>query len=61
LALGAPIGPQDQAPALDSTPQVGPIQGAMVLFSIPTTANDNRPLVLDIPGPGGPAKITLDL
>jgi hypothetical protein len=61
LPLGAPIGPQDQAPALDSTAQVGPTGGAMVLFSIPTSANDNRPLVLDIPGPGGPAKITLDL
>lgn len=61
LALGAPIGPEDQAPALDSTPQVGPTNGAMVLFSIPTAANQDRPLVLNIPGEGGPAEITLDL
>jgi len=61
LALGAPIGPEDQAPALDSTPQVGPIEGSMVLFSIPTAATANRPLTLQIPGQGGPAEITLDL
>jgi hypothetical protein len=61
LDLGAPIGPEDQAPALDSTAQVGPIEGSMVLFSIPTAANENRPLTLQIPGQGGPAEITLDL
>ena len=61
LVLGAPVGPEDQVPALDSTPQVGPIEGSLVLFSIPTAANENRPLTLQIPGQGGPAEITLDL
>jgi hypothetical protein len=61
LRLGAPIGPQDQAPALDSTPQVGPIEGSMVLFSIPDSATEVRPIRLIIPGEGGPAEVTLDV
>jgi hypothetical protein len=61
LRLGAPIGPQDQAPALDSTPQVGPIEGSMVLFSIPDSATEVRPIRLIIPGEGGPAEIELDV
>jgi hypothetical protein len=61
LHLGKPIGPEDQAPALDSTPQVGPIGGSMVLFSIPDAATENRPLTLLIPGPGGPAQVELDI
>jgi hypothetical protein len=61
LALGGKIGPEDQAPALDSTPQVGPIGGALVLFSIPDSATQDRPLKLVIPGANGPAKIQLDI
>ncbi len=61
LRLGTPIGPQDQAPALDSTPQVGPIEGSMVLFSLPDSATEDRPLRLIIPGEGGPAEVSLDL
>ena len=61
LPLGGRIGPEDQAPALDSTPQVGPIEGSMVLFSIPTAATQDRPLELVIPGTDGPAQIQLDI
>jgi hypothetical protein len=61
LRLGAPIGPEDQVPALDSTPQVGPIEGSMVLFSIPDSATEVRPIRLIIPGEGGPAEIELDV
>jgi hypothetical protein len=61
LHLGTPIGPEDQAPALDSTPQSGPIEGSLVLFLIPEAATQNRPLELLIPGPGGPATVTLDI
>jgi hypothetical protein len=61
LRLGGAIGPEDQAPALDSTPQVGPIGGSMVLFMIPTTAAQDRPLKLIIPGSGGPATVQLDI
>ena len=61
LHLGSPIGPEDQAPALDSTPQVGPIEGSMVLFSIPDSATEVRPVTLIIPGQGGPAEVELDI
>jgi len=61
LPLGRSIGTEDQAPALDSIPQVGPIQGSMVLFVIPDAATENRPLQLNIPGPGGPAEVELDI
>jgi hypothetical protein len=61
LHLGGRIGPEDQAPALDSTPQVGPIEGSMVLFVIPEAATENRPLELVIPGQGGPAQVELDI
>jgi hypothetical protein len=61
LRLGAPIGPEEQAPALDSTPQVGPIEGSLVLFSIPDSATTDRPLRLIIPGTGGPAEVNLDV
>ena len=61
LPLGEPIGPEDQAPALDSTAQAGPIGGSMVLFSLPTAATEDRPLTLLIPGSGGPAEVELDI
>lgn len=60
LHFAAPIEPEDQVPALGSTAQGGPIEGSMVLFSIPDTATDNRPLELTIPGEGGPAIVNLD-
>jgi hypothetical protein len=32
-----------------------------VLFELPASASENRPLVMEIPGPEGPAEVTLDL
>jgi hypothetical protein len=61
LHLGGRLGPQDQAPALDSPAQVGPIGGSMVLFVLPNAATENRPLELIIPAQGGPAKVKLDI
>jgi hypothetical protein len=61
LPLGGEVEPQEQIPVLDSTPEQGPIEGALVLFELPESASQNRPLVLTIPGPGGPAEVTLDL
>jgi hypothetical protein len=61
LDLGSDIGPEDEAPALDSTARVGPVQGSLVLFLIPDDASENRPLELVIPGQGGPATVELDL
>lgn len=61
LPLGGEVESQEQVPVLDSTPQQGPIEGALVLFDLPASASENRPLVLSIPGPDGPATVTLDL
>ncbi len=59
--LGGQVEGEEQIPALDSTPQQGPIEGSLVLFRLPAAASENRPLTLSIPGPEGPARVTLDL
>lgn len=61
LPFGGEVESQEQIPILDSTPQQGPIEGSVVLFELPAQASENRPLVLSIPGPEGPATVTLDL
>jgi hypothetical protein len=61
LPVGGEVEPQEQIPVLDSTPQQGSIEGSVVLFKLPTSASENRPLTLEIPGPGGPAEVKLDL
>jgi hypothetical protein len=61
LPIGGEVEPQEQIPVLDSTPQQGPIEGSVVLFQLPTSASESRPLTLEIPGPGGPAEVKLDL
>jgi hypothetical protein len=60
LDFGAAVGPEDQVPALDSTAQVGPIGGSMILFELPDAANDNRPLEMEIPTKDGTARVRLD-
>lgn len=60
--LGGTVEAEEQVPALDSTAQQGPIEGSLVLFELPTSASDNRPLTLEIPGPEPEAaRVTLDL
>ena len=61
LPFGGKVESQEQIPILDSTPQQGPIEGSVVLFELPSAASENRPLTLSIPGPEGPAEVTLDL
>jgi len=61
LPLGGEVESQEQIPVLDSTPETGPIEGSLALFELPASASENRPLTLEIPGPGGPAEVTLDL
>jgi hypothetical protein len=61
LPLGGEVESQEQIPVFDSTPQQGPIEGSLVLFELPAAASENRPLILSIPGPDGPATVTLDL
>ena len=59
--LGGEVEGQEQIPVLDSTAQQGSIEGALVLFSLPDSASEARPLTLEVAGPEGPAHITLDL
>jgi hypothetical protein len=59
--FGAEVEAEEQIPVLDSTAQQGPIEGSLVLFLLPDTVADNRPLVLEVEGPDGPGEITLDL
>jgi hypothetical protein len=59
--VGGEVESQEPIPPPDSTPQQGPIAGSLVLFEVPATASENRPLILSIEAPGGPAEITLDL
>jgi hypothetical protein len=61
LPFGGEVESQEQIPVLDSTPQQGPIEGSLVLFELPASASENRPLTLSIPGPDGPGTVTLDL
>jgi hypothetical protein len=61
LPFNGEVEPQEQIPVLDSTSQQGPIEGSLVLFELPASASENRPLTLSIPGPEGPAVVTLDL
>jgi hypothetical protein len=59
--LGGEVEAEEQVPILDSTPQTGPLEGSLVLFELPASASENRPLTLHIPGPDGPAEVDLDL
>jgi len=59
--VGGEVESQEPIPLPDSTPQQGPIAGSLVLFQLPATASENRPLILSIEAPGGPAEVTLDL
>ncbi len=62
LPLGGEVESQEQIPVLDSTPDLGPIEGSVAIFLLPAEASDNRPLTLHIPGPDGEdATVTLDL
>jgi hypothetical protein len=61
LPFGGEVEPEEQIPVLDSTPQQGPIEGSLVIFRLPASVSENRPLTLHIPGPEGPANVTLDL
>lgn len=62
LPLGGKVESQEQIPVLDSTAQLGPIEGSIALFLLPAEASDNRPLTLHIPAADGEdATVTLDL
>jgi hypothetical protein len=61
LPLGGEVEAQEQVPVLDSTAEQGPIEGSVVIFELPASASENRPLILEIPSPEGTGEVTLDL
>jgi hypothetical protein len=62
LELGGEVEPQEQVPVLDSTADLGAIEGSLAVFLLPAEASDARPLTLHIPGADGEkGEVTLDL
>jgi hypothetical protein len=62
LQLGGEVEAEEQVPVLDSTADLGPIEGLVAIFLLPESANENRPLTLHIPGADGEnGEVTLDL
>ncbi len=62
LELGGEVEAEEQVPVLDSTADLGPIEGSVALFLLPEEANENRPLTLHIHGADGEnGEVTLDL
>ena len=59
--IGGEVEGEEQVPTLDSAPEQGPLEGSVVIFELPASASENRPLTLEIPGPEGPGEVTLDL
>jgi hypothetical protein len=62
LELGGEVEAEEQVPVLDSTAQLGPIEGSVAIFLLPGAASEARPLILHIPAADGEdASVTLDL
>jgi hypothetical protein len=62
LVSGTPIPADGSVPGIETAAANGPIEGSMILFELPESANENRPLQLVVPsGEGEPGKIELDL
>lgn len=61
LKPGTPVLPGETVPGPETPAKNGPIEGSLILFVINEEANENRPLVLEVPGPDEVGKIVLDL
>lgn len=61
LAPGTPVEPDESVPGPETVARNGPIEGSLILFTFPDAAAENRPLQLEVPGPGEPGLIELDL
>jgi hypothetical protein len=61
LRPGTPIEPDETIPGPETAAKNGPIEGSLLLFVISEEANENRPLVLEVPGPDETGEIVLDL
>jgi hypothetical protein len=61
LKPGTPVPPGETVPGPETPAKNGPIEGSLILFAIDEAANENRPLVLKVPGPDEVGEIVLDL
>jgi hypothetical protein len=61
LQLGAPVPAGDELPLDDTTAQAGPSQGALLLFKVPDTVTENRPLELEIETVSATGTVDLDV
>lgn len=60
--FGGTVTENEQIPVLDSTAQMGAIQGSVAIFELPESVSGDRPLLLHIPGPSGESGVVeLDL
>lgn len=60
--LGGTVEGEEQIPVLDSPADLGPIEGALVVFEISDEASENRPLTLHLESPEGEkGEVELDL
>jgi hypothetical protein len=57
---GGAVAPKNCEPTIGSLAQQGPTSGALLLFELPLSATENRPLELHIEGPFNPAKGKVD-
>jgi hypothetical protein len=61
LKAGTPVLPDETVPGAETPAKNGPVEGSLILFAIDEAANENRPLVLQVPGPDEVGEIVLDL
>ncbi|MCB0876554.1 MAG: hypothetical protein R2718_01725 [Solirubrobacterales bacterium] len=61
LKPGTPVLPDETVPGPETVAKNGPVEGSLILFAIDQAANENRPLVLEVPGPDEVGEIVLDL
>jgi hypothetical protein len=61
LIPGTPVEPDEQLPLSETAAANGPIKGAMALFILDEESIENRPLELEIPGPGEVGHVELDI
>jgi hypothetical protein len=61
LPLGADLEGDESLPTADTAAAEGPVQGSIVLFLIPTVAEQNRPLEMHLSANDKDGKVELDL
>jgi hypothetical protein len=60
--FGGQLTENEQIPELDTSAQMGALQGSVAIFELPEEVSSNRPLLLHIPGPPGESGVVkLDL